>query len=407
MFKAYNSAWPRHEALREAARGWYRAGLLPLPQLEAIRAAYPPDFYRPNIYLRILLFLLMTLGYFAAAGMLALLLYSVANDLSGGQIREQATIGVVCLLSALGGQLLLRQLIRTGRTYRAGSDQALLYISLGFAAAAMYCFADLLTPNSLDLLALNGIVLVLLPVLLLLVLALIAYADALVAIAAYAVALALVTDLLLRTTFGILFVPFAVIGLAVGLYTLVRYLVPHTDFWYYQTCFIALKVVALLTFYLGGNYLVVREASAAIRNESTSHQISFALFFYLFTALIPLLYIYQGLRRPDRVWLLTGLVTLAFSGYTVRFYHSVLPPTVASALLGALLIVLMALALRYLRTPRHGLTAAPNDASTAERPGLNLEALIVAQTAHAPQVPEPGFQFGGGQSGGGGAEGQW
>ena len=75
-------------------------------------------------------------------------------------------------------------------------------------------------------------------------------------------------------------------------------------------------------------------------------------------------------------------------------------------MLGALLIGLMAAALRYLRTPRHGLTAAPDDAAI-ERPGLNFEALIVAQTAHAPQAPESGFQFGGGQAGGGGAEGQW
>ena len=83
-----------------------------------------------------------------------------------------------------------------------------------------------------------------------------------------------------------------------------------------------------------------------------------------------------------------------------------LPPAVASALLGAVLIGLMAAALRYLHRPRHGLTTAPADDSV-ERPGLNLEALIVAQTAHAPQAPEPGLQFGGGQSGGGGAEGQY
>jgi hypothetical protein len=57
-------------------------------------------------------------------------------------------------------------------------------------------------------------------------------------------------------------------------------------------------------------------------------------------------------------------------------------------------------ALRYLRTPRHGLTAAPDDEAT---PHFNLESLIVAQTAHVPAAPEAGFQFGGGHSGGGGA----
>ncbi|NVO31437.1 hypothetical protein [Hymenobacter lapidiphilus] len=406
MNKAYNPVWARNEALRTAAQSWHRRGLLPLPQLQAIREAYPLDFYRPNIYLRILLFLLTTLGYLAAGGFVALFAYDLFDSVVPW--REQAKIGVVALLAALAGQFVLYGIIKLSRTYRAGSDQALLYLSLSFAGTALYCFVLMLFPASTDLFTLTSpyLALWLVLVLALLLWATARFGDALVAALAYVVALLLLANALLQLTAGRLVLPFAVMALAAGLYRLVRYLAARTDYWYYRTCFVALEVLALATFYLGGNYLVVREGNAAIGGLLVSEPIPFAPVFYLLTALIPLFYLYQGLRRPSRIWLLTGLATLAFSGYTLRFYHSVLPPAVAGALLGAFLIGLMAAALRYLRTPRHGLTAAPNN-DAGERPGLNLEALVVAQTAHAPQAPEPGLQFGGGQSGGGGAQGQY
>ncbi|MBT9394052.1 hypothetical protein KLP40_12840 [Hymenobacter sp. NST-14] len=409
MRKIYNPAWAHHEAMRQAAQRWHRAGRLPQPQLEAIRAAYPLDFYRPTIYLRILLFLLVSLAYLVAAGLLGLFIYSLTDTHSYHAGRETLVFGSTFLLAALAGQFVLLNLIRTSRLYHAGSDQALLYLSLGFAAATVFCFLEVgRPPVEGDWLTLGSayLPLLLVPVLGLLLLATVSYADPLVAAAAYLTTLALLANLLLRFGSGRLLLPFAVMAAAVGLYYLVRRLGRRPDYWYYRYCLLTLKALALATFYLGGNYLMVREANAALSGDYVSRQIPFALIFYLLTALLPLAYLAHGLRRPDRVWLLTGLAALAFSGYTVRFYHSVLPPAVASALIGAGLVALMALALRYLRTPRHGLTADPDDAPS-ERPGLNLEALIVAQTAHAPQAPEPGFQFGGGQTGGGGAEGKW
>ncbi|SDY77924.1 hypothetical protein [Hymenobacter psychrophilus] len=406
MNKAYNPAWARHEALQTAAQNWHRRGLLPLPQLQAIRAAYPLIYYRPNIYLQILLFLLTMLGYMAVLGLI--FLFTAGLFESTFNWSAPIMIGLAALLAALAGQFALQQLISSSRTYRAGSDQALLYLSLGFAALAWQAFVDAALPNVLDFLLLDSpyLALWLLPVLALLLWATARFGDALLAVLAYVAVMALLANGLLQFGAGRLPLPFAIMALAVGLYQLIRYLAARTNYWYYHACFITLEVLSLATFYLGGNYLIVREGNAAISGLPVSGQIPFAPVFYLLTVLVPLFYLYQGLRRPSRVWLLTGLATLAFSGYTLRFYHSVLPPAVASALLGAFLIGLIAAALRYLRTPQHGLTAAPDNES-GERPGLNLEALIVAQTAHAPQSPEPGFQFGGGQSGGGGAEGQW
>ena len=406
MNKAYNPVWARNEALRTAAQRWHRRGLLPPAQLLAIREAYPLDFYRPNIYLQILLFLLTILGYLAAGGFIAVSAYELFDSVLSW--REQIKIGAVTLAAALAGQFVLQRIIASSRTYRAGSDQALLYLSLAFAAIAWQAFVDAALPNVIDFLLLDSpyLALWLLPMLVMLLWATARFGDALLAALSYIAVLGLLANGLLQFGSGRLVLPFAVMAVAAGLYQLVRYLAARTDYWYYRSCFTTLEVLALATFYLGGNYLIVREGNAAIGGLPVSTQIPFAPVFYLLTALVPLFYIWQGLHQHRRTWLLTGLVALAFSGFTVRFYHSFLPLATASALLGAVLIGLMAAALRYLRTPRHGLSADAEDGSS-ERPGLNLEALIVAQTAHAPQAPEPGFRFGGGQSGGGGAEGQF
>ena len=165
-----------------------------------------------------------------------------------------------------------------------------------------------------------------------------------------------------------------------------------------------LKVLALVVLYLAGNYLVVREGNAALHNLSVSAQVPFASVFYALTAGIPLLYIVLGLRRADRPMLLLGMLALAFSVFTLRQYRSLLPPEIAAVVAGAILTVMAGALLRWLRPARFGLTSEADD----EPRHFNLENLIQAQTAHAPTAPaSSGFEFGGGQSGGGGATGQF
>lgn len=175
------------------------------------------------------------------------------------------------------------------------------------------------------------------------------------------------------------------------------------DYLYYRPSLLVLRALALAGFYLAGNYLIVREGNAELAGGyGPSPQVPLAPIFYLLTAAIPLLYLYLGLRRHDWLVLLVGVLAVAFSIFTVRYYHAIMPPELAATLAGLVLIGLSLAALRYLRTPRHGLTAAADDEAT---PHFNLESLVMAQTAHVPAAPtETGFQFGGGQSGGGGAD---
>ena len=387
---AYPLAWAEHDALRQAARRWQRRGLLTPTQQAAIDAAYPVGYERPVLFLRIGLFGAALFGIGSLAGMLGLMTEFKASPLF---------YGLLVLAGCLAG---LEYVIKNSRHYRSGLDNALLYCALlawGFLVA--YALRNVLS----DSLGSPTLWLWLLPVLLALLAALLRYADPVVAAAAFVAALALLANGLLQSSAGRLLLPFAVMAASGALLLALRWLPARADYFYYRSAGLVLRTLGLATFYLAGNYLVVREGNAELLGGGRpSAEIPLAFLFWIFTAAIPVLYIVLGLRRHDRLLLSLGLLAVAFSLFTLRTYHALLPPAVASALGGAVLLALALAALRYLRQPRHGFTAAADEDA---EPHFKLETFITAQTAHAPAAPEAGFQFGGGHSGGGGAEGHY
>ena len=387
---AYPLAWAEHDALRQAARRWQRRGLLTPAQQAAIEAAYPVAYERPILFLRIGLFIASLFGISSLLGMAGLVTGLEASPL---------LYGVLALAGCLAG---LELVIKNSRHYRSGLDNALLYCALlawGFLLA--YGLRDELS----DSLGSPTLWLWLLPVLLALLAALLRYADPVVAAVAFVSALLLLANGLLQSSAGRLLLPFAVMAASGALLLALRRLPARADYFYYRSAGLVLRTLGLATLYLAGNYLVVREGNAELLGGGRpSAEIPLAFLFWLFTAGIPLLYIVLGLRRHDRLLLNMGLLALAFSIFTLRTYHHLLPPAVASALGGAVLLAGALAALRYLRQPRHGLTAAADEDA---EPHFKFETFITAQTAHAPVAPEAGFQFGGGHSGGGGAEGQY
>ncbi|MFD1469028.1 hypothetical protein ACFQ48_12405 [Hymenobacter caeli] len=392
--QAYNPAWALHAAVRAAATRWQRQGLLVDGQHAAIDAAYPLDCYQPAWLLRAVLFFFTVLGCAAAAAFCALpLLNSSYSD---------AGLTAWLLLLAAGFLLVLELIITSSRPYHAGYDNAILYaavlalLGLGVQAQLAVGGAGTLAGPRLAPFLLYGIAV--------LGAATVRYADLLAAALVFAAALALAANLALQTAAGPALLPFVAMLFAAGAAAVVHRLARGPHYFYYRTCRQTVKALALATFYLGGNYLVVREGNAALSHLPFAPQIPFAPLFYALTALIPLAYLYYGLRRHDRLVLIMGLLAVAFSVFTLRYYRALLPPAVAAALAGALLLAVAAAALRYLGTPRHGLTAAADDEAV---PLFNLESLVVAQYNVPGQVPAAGFQFGGGDSGGGGATGQF
>ncbi|MVN77975.1 hypothetical protein GO988_16720 [Hymenobacter sp. HMF4947] len=388
--KAYPLAWAQGDALRAAARRWQRRGLLTPAQQAAIEAAHPATYYRPNNWIRALLVSVTLLAAASALGFMLLLTDGKLNPLA---------YGLLVLLAAVAA---LEMIIKNSAHYRSGADNALLYVALLAWGFLVYYVNRNATSGSL---ASPTLWRWLLPMLVALLAALVRYADPLVAASCFVVVLELLVNVLLQSNLGRLLLPFGVLAAGGALLLALRRLPARTDYFYYHSAELVLRVLGLAVLYLAGNYLVVREGNAELLGGgSPSRQIPLAPLFYACTAGIPVAYIVLGLRRHNRLLLTMGLLTLAFSIYTLRYYRTLLPPEVAAALGGLVLLAGALAALRYLHTPRHGLTAAADEAAT---PQFNLESLVIAQTAHAPAAPEAGFEFGGGHSGGGGAEGQF
>lgn len=395
-FPAYDPEWAFQTALRERAARWQRQQLLSAEQLTAIEAAYPISYYRPEWPLRVGLFFFALLGLAMAGG------FSVL-------ITEESPIAA-SLLHCTACFAVLELLIQKRRFYHAGADNALLYAGLsGAVFLILYIFFEYISPQSLAYhLGFGNGFLPLLLVLALFVAAALRYADALVVAAAFLTTLLLVALLGMESPLGQALLPFMAMATAIVAIVIKRVLTHRiagthlAD--YYASCLLMLKVLALAVFYLGGNYLVVREGNAELHHDFQSTQIPFAPVFYALTAGIPVLYIVLGLRRADRPTLLVGLLALAFSIFTLRYYHSIMPPEIAAVVAGVVLTAAAGFLLRWLRPSRFGLTSEADD----EPRHFNLENLIQAQTAHAPTAPAGGgFGFGGGQSGGGGATGQF
>jgi hypothetical protein len=202
--------------------------------------------------------------------------------------------------------------------------------------------------------------------------------------------------------------PFVVMVIAFGIYVLVLNVKHETSLRHYKFCFIMLEVLSLITTYVSVNYFVVRELSVMMFDLRLPQNASITggWFFWICTFLLPVLYIARGVQKKDHVILRTGLVLIAATVFTYKYYYTVAPVEQVMTAGGILLIIVAYVVIRYLQTPRKGITDTPAEYETLEG-GLQVESLVIAETFSESPAPDEGFRFGGGSTGGGGATGQF
>ena len=389
--KAYNPLWSENDFIQKTAQKWLKKGFLSKEQSVEVEKNYPHDYYDPNIFLKIGLFIFTILAASVSISLMSIFFISIyENHLNAGIIIQSLLVGGVFLA-------LLESLIKGRKLYHSGVDNALIYMALGsFCTAIYFVFENSNPPTWLFLM-------LFLP---LFVATTIRYAESVICTLTYFLILGIFVTIALESFWGKTLLPFIIMLVSAGMYFVVKKLSTRKDYLYYETCLTILKTLSLVTFYLGGNYLIVREGNALINNLSlsVSPQVAFAPMFYFFTAIIPLGYIIFGLRNHDRLILILGLISLGFSIFTYKFYFSILPIEIALTLGGILLIALAGGLIHYLKTTKHGFTYQPDD----EFEGFNLEAMLMSQLVQS-KVSQQGdtFRFGGGDMGGGGAGGNY
>lgn len=134
-------------------------------------------------------------------------------------------------------------------------------------------------------------------------------------------------------------------------------------------------------------------------------------FFVVATALVPVLTLFWGIGTRRRLLINLGLVGLLASIATLRAYVHMMPAWLA-LLVGGGVAMGLALALRrHLDSgaghERSGFTAEPLFNDPDRRGTLEAAAGVVSLSPAARPMERPGFQGGGGRSGGGGATGEF
>lgn len=372
---------------------WRQSNLISGKQEKDIRDNHPVDFDTPNFFVRVILFVATYLAISSSLGFIGFLL----------DIRSEAVGAMLCLVAGLLLYVALEKIIIAQKKYyRAGVDDALLYVALGFVLFGLFLFLEALEIK----LELAYYILLALPFS---IFAIIRFADKLLTLAAiYGFFSYLFFRLISLGQVGKSILPFVVMVVSFLLFLFSNKLLksPRNEPW--ESPLTILKTLSLVAFYLGGNYMVVREMSEMLLGMKIipGADIPLASVFYGFTIVIPTLYVFLGIKNRDIIFLRIGLLASAFSIFTFRFYFFDFSYELTLTLTGAILFAVGLFALQFLKKPKRGFTAKNLLNLSPDSP--QFEALLMVDLSNPDvEMSDEKNLFGGGRSGGAGAEGQY
>jgi hypothetical protein len=388
MKSAYNETGLYNLAVLKESKRWMKQHLIGKDQYLKISEGYASSFYHPNFIIRILLFIATLFALSGVTGLFTLLVVDIG----------ERAISTGCIIyGAVSFFFLEKVFIGSNHHYKSGVTEALLYHACAFTIGGI---AVLFEFNEHAWLF---------ACLIILTFAAIRYLD-------------LVCTILATLSFaGILFfefynlggifqqiIPFIFIVVFIPLYFFVKKLKKQNELKFWSNNLLIVESVSLLFIYASGNYLVVRELSLELMGLylEEGNDIPFAFIFYALTVLVPVGYLYFGIKNKDIVLLRISLLVLAFSVFTFKYYFSLGHPEITFTIAGIILLAISITLLNYLKKQRNGFT---RENILAEKWGnLNAEAFIISQTMGGNQVTvKEQFKGGGGGFGGGGASGEF
>ncbi len=387
--------------IKNKIKRWFAYGLLDAETSAKIFQKYPAKYYNPNIFIKVGLFLFSLFVTMAGLSLISLMfapIFSYANNFES----LSAIISVVCLAACLVGAELL---IQKSKLYKTGIVEALLYT----AAGCVIAIPSFLLPSGMrDMDLFLGVSIICLPIF---VFGAIRYLDLLLTLAAVFFLYSVVFILLTKAgSIAKLLMPFAILCVSAFFYSLSIKMRRKDKYFHYRRVIDMFTCCNLLVFYLAGNYYVVRESGVEFFNLSIheGEDIPMAWFFYLFTAIFPLLLLYRALKLKNRFHLWCALFFVALSAFTFKYYFSLGHPEIAVTLAGIVVFSLGYAAIRYLKTDKNGITYK-EDVNEDSFLKTHAEALTIAQSF----IPQQSAQqnqntsYGGGEFGGAGSGGKF
>ncbi|MES3017841.1 MAG: hypothetical protein V4721_08685 [Bacteroidota bacterium] len=380
----YNKTWLANAVIVGLAEEQNQQGLLSDTELQAIRGKYPVGFYTPNIFIRIGLFLVTVITAVCFERLVNLILFD--SGLNPGY-RLYLILGLLNYVA-------LWLIVKKKSHYRSGVDDGLLLMSFIWLLISIeWLQSDNYQARAIFIFLLS------------LYFAL-RFSDMLMSCISYLSLTAFLyfTWQKLGPT-GISTMPFALMLYSGVIYLFVSRNISNIKTRFYVACMITIQVLTLITFYVAGNYFVVKEVGE-ILNHTKNETMPLNWFFWIWTTMLPAFYVYRGIVRKDRISLRVGLLLCIAAAITVRHYYNLMPLELLFILTGIILIVLVWYVKKYLKTPRHGITdKEPAIESLSDQ--LKLESLVISDSSSHIGIPpaDTGTQMGGGRFGGGGASG--
>ena len=374
---AYNTTDLNALLITEKAKTWFKRGWLSPESWTKIKANYATNFYSPNIFMRIGGFIFSIILMMSVLAILALFM--------GRNIDK--SLPLLSVLIGLISMAFLEFIIKA-KHYKSGIDDAFLYSGLCLIIGGLTEFLHL-NPTKLPFYCLF------LPCLMI---AAMRYVDSLLTIVAYIFSLIIVILTMFKMpTIAPLILPFVIMLLSVIIYLIIIRIQQNKASIYWYTNLNILEALSLITFYASGNYFILQKANETYFNNS---MVAMPYIFWFFTFIIPILYIYKGLKDKNRLLLSLGLLAIAAGVATFRCYFHVLPMEIAAVIGGVILLALAYFSIKYLRDNK---TPFSYDDDEGDKPFYqHAESLIIAQSfGHQQEGEKP--LFGGGDFGGGGA----
>jgi uncharacterized membrane protein YgcG len=380
---AYNKNWLDALNLQENIAIWTKKGLLSKESEQNIFEKNKVGFYSPKLFVCIGLGLFGMFGIGSAISLLAMVFLSITNLYS--VFSFCCGVGLICILEFV---------INKQNHYRSGMDNVLLYAAIW---AFIIAFTNDFTMGN------DGfwVFCVAFPLFLV---ASIRYLDRLATLGAlisgFWILVLIVKGI---PNYATALMPFVGMNFACLVYFFSTKMQSKSEFRFWKNNLITAETFALILFYLSGNYYIINTVGKEMFGLET---MPIPWFFWTFTFLVPVLYVFFGLKNKNRLLLDFGLIGLVASIFTYRNYYSVLPLEWAAVIGGSILLLIAYFSIKYLKKNTVSYTFSPD----AEQNLLMKiqEQAMYQSLGNLPQTPKGGgTEFGGGAFGGGGAGGEF
>ena len=387
---AYNTQELEKLELVNESEKWFKAGIIDSEQWEIIQTEYFSNLYHPPFWLRVILFLATIVGVYSSIGLFASIIFSGFDGI-------EEIIRVILTIIGIGSFILLELVaIKNKNHYKSGVSEALLFMGFSNIIHGLvgydfneYLYAFLVFTAGL--------------------IAAVRYLNLIGIVAAVgAVAFLVFQGLYDLGGYFEAIIPFAFILVFGTGYFLSQLFQKQKELPFYKDSFIVLDTLLLALVYAGGNYFVVRELSIEMMGLEIGEgeDIPFGWLFHITTVIIPVTYLYFGIKRKELHLIRIGILSVFASVITFKYYYSLGHPEISLTIAGAITAGLTIWMFNYLKTIKNGFTR--EKLLTDKWDNINAESVLISSTMGGNVAPEKTeTEFGGGEFGGGGAGGEY